>query len=71
MLVIGQQRRVDAVMLQQHAGHARVLGQNRIGARQDAQRAQTDVAEIDWTERYNQQYLYYNLQKLPNCGESG
>ncbi len=34
MLVIGQNRRGDAVMGQQHLGHALVLGQNGIGRRQ-------------------------------------
>ncbi len=46
MLVVGHQRRADAVALGQLAGDAGILAGDAVGRRQGFQRAQADVAEI-------------------------
>ena len=46
VLVVGRQRRGDAVMVEQPAGHAGVLAGDQVGGGQRLQRPQRDVAQV-------------------------
>ena len=61
VLVQRQRTGRDAVVPQQHAGHARVLGRNDVDAAEDVQRAQRQVAQI--SERVWQPHIMFPAQR--------
>jgi hypothetical protein len=67
MLMIGQERRGDAVMGEQRLGHARILGEHGVGRGQHVERPERDVLEIADRRRH---HMKAGSQRLSFGGEA-
>ena len=67
MLVIGDQRRRDAVMHQQRAGDAGVFGEHRIRRRQSRERAERHILEVADRGRH---HVQARVERFRLCREA-